>query len=294
MSMMPKSFVDSVVTISIQTTGTNKHILGTGFLVGKLVSQNDTEKNYAVFLVTNKHVIKNQQTVFVGFNQLGGVGYYDFQLMLVAGNRKQYSSHPNKDVDIVAFSLNAKFLDDSGARYSFFALDEDAFTIEQMKSNGVYEGDLTYQLGYPLNLAGTSSKNPICRFGCISRISDMYIPGHPELSYLVDSQSFPGNSGGPVVLRPESVTLEGGMPHLKSVLIGILHSYVPYRDPLISQQTGEVYSFMQENSGLTNVHPVNQIIEVVEIEYTRVGSTTLSKRIIKKWGAIWKRNFLYY
>ena len=271
MSMLSRSYVDSVVTISIQTTGGNKHVLGTGFLVGKLLSEDENQKSYLLFLVTNKHVIKNQKMVYIGFNQLGGVGFYEFELTVRDKNKKMYSEHPNKDVDIVAFSLNVDFLNENGARFSFFKLDEDAFTIAQMKSSDVFEGDLTYQLGYPLNLVGASSKNPICRFGCISRISDLYIPGSPELSFLVDSQSFPGNSGGPVILRPEPSTLAGGKSHLKSVLIGILHSYVPYRDPLISQQTGEVYSLMQENSGLTNVHTVDQIINVVDIEHTRIG-----------------------
>ena len=272
MSMLPKNYVDSVVTLSVQIAKDKTHIVGTGFLVGRLESEKDNIKNYSIYLITNKHVVKGNDKMLVGFNQLGGVGFHEFDLELLSKGRKQFSPHPNKSVDIIAVSVNCDFLSEKGARFSFFRLDEDAFTLKQMKDNDVYEGDLTYQLGYPLNLTGTSSKNPICRFGCISRVSNLYVPGHPELNYIVDSQSFPGNSGGPVILRPEPSTLNGGKFHLKSVLIGILYSYIPYQDPLISQQTGEVYSIMQENSGLTNVHTVDQIIEVVEIEKTRIGS----------------------
>ncbi len=270
--MLPRNYVDAVVTLSINVGKDKNHIIGTGFLVGRLETDDNEKKSYSLYLITNKHVIKGRDKMLVGFNQLGGVGFHEFELLLFDKGKKMYSPHPNKDVDIIAVSINCNFLNEMGAKFSFFRIDEDAFNLKQMELNDVYEGDLTYQLGYPLNLVGASSKNPICRFGCISRISNLYIPGHPELNFLVDSQSFPGNSGGPVILRPEPSTISGGKSHLKSVLIGILYSYVPYRDPLISQQTGEVYSIMQENSGLTNVHPVDQIIDAVEIEKTRIGT----------------------
>lgn len=146
-----------------------------------------------------------------------------------------------------------------------------------MKNNGVFEGDLVYSLGYPLNLGNTSQKNPICRLGCISRVSDLYIPGNPEVNFLVDAQSFPGNSGGPVVLRPELSAVIGSKSQPNAALLGILHSYIPYKDALISHQTGETYSITQENSGLTNVHPVDYIIDVVNLERTRVGDSNISR-----------------
>ena len=34
---------------------------------------------------------------------------------------------------------------------------------------------------------------------------------------------------------------------------------------------------MQENSGLTNVHPVDYIIDVVNLERTRVGDNNISR-----------------
>ena len=110
------------------------------------------------------------------------------------------------------------------AKYHFFPLEE-AFTIENMKQRGVFEGDLVYSLGYPLNLVNTSQKNPICRLGCISRISDLYIPGIPEVNFLVDAQSFPGNSGGPVILRPELTPVKGSYSSVnRSNLYLVLYS----------------------------------------------------------------------
>ena len=281
MALLPNYYIESVVTISDQIPNGEKVCIGTGFLVGDLMVKERGKKKYGLYLITNKHVIKNKDKIWIGFNQNGGVASYDFPVPLRQGDICFYSGHVNPDVDIIAISINPAFLNDMQAKYHFFALDEDAYTLEDMKKQGVVESDLVYSLGYPLNLVGTSQKHPVCRLGCISRVSNLYIPGHTEVNFLVDAQSFPGNSGGPIILRPEPAAVTGSQPQLKAALIGILHSYIPYRDNLISQQTQKVYSIMQENSGLTNVHPVNYIKDVIEIEKQRAGNKiTLYEKIV--------------
>lgn len=276
MALIPNFYIESVVTISIMVNG-SKQCIGTGFLVGDLMEITDGSKKYGLYLITNKHVVKNQNQIFIGFNQNGGTSSYDFPVKLSDAHRLLYSAHVNPRVDIIALGINASFLNNMNAKYHFFPLDEQVFTISDMKNNGVFEGDLVYSLGYPLNCGNTSQKNPICRLGCISRVSDLYIPGNPEVNFLVDAQSFPGNSGGPVILRPELSAVIGSRSQPKAALLGILHSYIPYKDALISRQTGETYSIMQENSGLTNVHPVDYIIDVVNLERTRVGDNNISR-----------------
>lgn len=276
MALIPNFFIESVVTISATNNSGTKTCIGTGFLVGDLMEKSKTTKKYGLYLITNKHVVKNQKRIFIGFNQNGGVNSYDFPVDLFNQNaQKRFSEHVNDKVDIIALSISAAFLNNMNAKYHFFPL-EDAFTIDDMQKQGIFEGDLVYSLGYPLNLVNTSQKNPICRLGCISRISNLYIPGNPEVNFLVDAQSFPGNSGGPVILRPELTSVIGSQPQPKAVLLGILHSYIPYIDELISRQTGEVNSLMQENSGLTNVHPVDYIKQTVDIEKQRVGVSNIS------------------
>ena len=78
-------------------------------------------------------------------------------------------------------------------------------------------------------------------------------------------------------MRPELAAVKGSSPQPKAALLGILHSYIPYTDGLISQQTGDVYSIMKENSGLTNVHPVDYIKQTVLIERQRVGDVNISR-----------------
>ena len=276
MALIPNFYIESVVTISVLVNNAKKCI-GTGFLVGDLMEITDGSKKYGLYLITNKHVVKNLSQIFIGFNQNGGTSSYDFPVKLTDGQQLFYSSHVNPQVDIIALGINATFLNNMNAKYHFFPLDEQAYTISDMKVKGVFEGDLVYSLGYPLNLGNTSQKNPICRLGCISRVSDLYIPGNPEVNFLVDAQSFPGNSGGPVILRPELSSVIGSKSQPQAALLGILHSYIPYKDALISRQTGETYSIMQENSGLTNVHPVDYIIHVVQLERNRIGDQNISR-----------------
>ena len=52
-------------------------------------------------------------------------------------------------------------------------------------------------------------------------------------------------------------------------LVGVLSAYIPYRDILISQQTGETKMVQTENSGLTIVYPVDRIKEVVLLDWSR-------------------------
>jgi hypothetical protein len=54
-------------------------------------------------------------------------------------------------------------------------------------------------------------------------------------AFLIDALVFPGNSGGPVVLRPEIVSINGTPPQNRSYLIGMVVSYQPYIDVAVSQ-----------------------------------------------------------
>lgn len=56
---------------------------------------------------------------------------------------------------------------------------------------------------------------------------------------------------------------------MQAKLLGVLSAYIPYRDILISQQTGETKMVQTENSGLTIVYPVDRIKEVVLLDWNR-------------------------
>lgn len=267
MAIIPNFFLDSVVAIGVNNSDNNNIFwIGTGFLVGK----KESNQEYSIYLISNKHVIVNHNQIYVRFNKNERATIKDYPIKIYDENKMSlYSQHPNTEVDIIAISITPDVLVKDNSRFAFFKLDEHSLTLDMMEETGLYEGNLVYALGFPMNLVDETRKSPICRLGCISRISDIF-ENKSMLNFMVDSQVFPGNSGGPIINRPEMVSIDGTPTNNRANLIGILHSYIPYKEKLVSLQSNEIRSIITENSGLTLVHPVDLIIDVVEIERNRV------------------------
>ena len=276
MAGIEKRFLNSVVALGISaptpTDKDHKHWVGTGFLVGF------HHENDEIYLITNKHVVQDQNILYIRFNTLDGAPANDFPLPIKDEKGVVlFSFHPNPQIDIVAVSLNLDFLKSNNSSFDFYDLEKDTYTLEQMENNQLHEGSLVFALGFPMNLVDQDRQYPICRLGCISRISNAFDVEN-AVDFLVDAQTFPGNSGGPIVSRAECAT-----SNQKMTLLGIVRAYIPYQEALYSIQTGRQRSLMEENSGLTVVHPVDRILEVVKSEHERIFLlSAVPKRKIRK------------
>ena len=104
--------------------------------------------------------------------------------------------------------------------------------------------------------------------------------------FLIDAIVFPGNSGGPVVLKPELTSIQGTKSKCRSFLIGIVQSYLPYIDYAVSAQTKAARITFEENSGLSYVVPVDRIEETVEIAFKRLmrGVAKAKRKLAKQQG----------
>jgi hypothetical protein len=136
-----------------------------------------------------------------------------------------------------------------------------------MKALEIVEGDSIFVAGFPMGLVARPRARPLLRSGCIARVQDLYEDGGRE--FLVDAEIFPGNSGGPVFLAPQQLSVTGAPPVQEGGLIGIVYSYVPYQEIAVSQQTGQPRVIFQENSGLSAVLTVDCIDETIETLETR-------------------------
>ena len=266
MAIIPQIFNDAVVAIGGFNKDGDKVWYATGFVVAR---KNDSGE-YDTFLVSNKHVLDDgSKSVLLRFNITGKIDAKDYSATLidVAGNKK-FSVHPQSDV--ACLFLNDSILSTDLGSLSAFYLDEYALTREQMMENDVIEGSIVYSLGFPSGLVGVDSKVPLCRMGCVSKIKEPYgVNG-----YLLDIQNFPGSSGSPVINRIEANHLTGTKVYNSTRLIGIMAKYIPYRDVLISRQTGKEMQIVQENSGIAVAYDVNSINETVELEFARVRPST--------------------
>ena len=261
---------------------------GTGFLYGYLVKGDPepTKRLYAVFLVTNRHVIEEhvasqtvlklqqqqQSQIIPGCPPTPAADESSIGIRLnplqssMEGKQfsipiKDWFFHPDGTIDIAVVNLNTTFLRGQGLLDLFFQNDLYVANKEKLKSIGVSAGDGVFVLGFPMNLAGVQRNYVIVRQGCIARVNEM-LDGASQ-TFLLDAFIFPGNSGGPVLLRPEITSIEGTPPQRTSYLIGIVRAYQPYTDFAISPQTKHVRVAFEENSGLAEVLPTDFIDETI-------------------------------
>lgn len=262
MAIIPQIFNDAVVAIGALDQNGEKKWLATGFIVAR----KNENGGYNTFLVTNKHVLEcGLSELLLRFNVAGKIDAKDYPIALFDKEENRvYSTHPSADVASVL--LNASVLSADLGNVSAFVLDQLALTREQMIENEVVEGTIVYTLGFPSGLVGVDSKVPLCRMGCISKIQE---PVNGQ-GYLLDIQNFPGSSGSPVINRIESNFLKGTKQFNSTRLIGIIASYIPYIEELVSKKTGKTMQVLQENSGIAVAYDVNSIEETVELEFQRV------------------------
>lgn len=260
MALIPKFYIDAVVSVGVRQVDNSIAWTGTGFFVNRRI---DDERIY-LYLVSNKHVFEGKASISIRMAEKKGGELLDLDIDL-----NGYKTHPF--ADIAAVLITGKFIDEKNVSFSSFDIDEDAYSTKQLLDNGVDEGSLVYMLGFPMGLVNVNSKLPICRLGCIARISEEQVK--EERNVMLDIQNFPGNSGSPIVNRPELAALNGSKSLKSCVLIGIVHSYIPYRENLVNMQTKQVVEVRSENSGIAWMHPVEYIREVIDMIYVKPAET---------------------
>ncbi len=269
MALIPPFFLDCVVAIGFVTNDEVRYA-ATGFLVGHLVGEGAeiSDRKYRLYLVTNRHVFEGKDVAMLRFNPSDNLAakVYDLQLRNAEG-QAQWQRHPDDAVDLAVQSINAELLRKDGIQFSFFASDSHILPFSKAADEGLSEGDSVFVLGFPLGQVGKERNYVIVRQGVIARVRDALAGTSQE--FLVDASIFPGNSGGPVVTRPEAMAIEGTRSSGKAWLIGVVSSYVPYQDVAISVQTDRPRVIFEENSGLAAVIPIDKALEVIGIEESK-------------------------
>lgn len=270
MALIPPQYLDTVTAIGIVATQngkSNTNWVGTGFLVGDLIvskGNKPEDKSYKIYLVTNKHVIGKNRNIVLRFNPQSEQPSKDFPAPLYdKTGKKLWYGHPNPAIDVAVIPINVRILQEQGMKFSFFASEQNLFTSQQLQEEGVLEGDFIYVMGFPMGLVGADSQYVLVRSGIISRIRDLY--GKRNTNYVVDAMVFPGNSGGPVLIKPELTSITGTKSNKSCKLIGIVKSYIPYREVAISQQTKRPRMIFEENSGLSIVEPTEHIMATIQL-----------------------------
>jgi len=236
----------------------------TGFLLGFIAkdSKYPEKRTYWVFLVTNKHVFEDREFVDLRFNRKDGKTEIFRQPLFFENTReKRWLAHRNKLVDLALLNVSPKILEAHQIDYFFF--NQEIFAhYKDFRKIGIEIGDSVYVLGFPLGLAGKAQNFPCAKWGAISRIDKEVMK--KDKSFWIDSAIFPGNSGGPVLLRPSIHSLTGTPVVSQIYLLGVIRGYIPYIEELYTHQTKPPLpvSLERENSGLSFVIPMDFVRQI--------------------------------
>jgi hypothetical protein len=272
--LIPPFFIDCVAALGSmrpipqpvgQPPRTEWATSGTGFFYGSPIKPEEEPRRYHVFLVTAKHVVEshitNQTDIRVRVNSKdANQPVQDFQLSRLVG-AGHWFFHPDPDIDVAVTRINWDMLQAHAIEPSFFH-DQLAANRATLKDREVAAGDGIFVFGFPMGLTGEQRNYVIVRQGCIARISEM-LDGATS-TFLIDAPVYPGNSGGPVILKPEMTSIEGTKNQLSATLLGLVTAYLPYQDIAVSPQTKQVRVIFQENSGLARVLPTDFIDETID------------------------------
>lgn len=277
---IPPFFLDCVVAIGIAGNPTTQWG-GTGFLYGDL---NQKDKKYDVYLVTNGHVanpVKEKDNAILRFNPKGDGEAQEIRISNKSPeNRQLWASPSNPNVDVAVLPLSSTFLkmlDEKKIKYSYFRSDKEVIDRKQAKKLNLSAGDEVFILGFPISVpavgVGTPRNDVIVRHGTIATIKEA-LEGKQNRFY-VDALVFPGNSGGPVINKPEFNATQGTQALNTAKLIGVVgnFSFYPNSNVINSNsdltKKGQQPIVINENSGLAYVIPTDFIKEAIE-EYKKV------------------------
>lgn len=263
MTLLPPWFLDSVVSLGHKDSQGQTQWCATGFLYGYLLKTEGEKNHHLVYLVTNRHVFENQKKIIVRFNKTDTIESKEYELALLGEDGKPlWGFHSDPSIDYAVVLLIPDALRKDGINFRYFRQKSETATLQSMKDKGISEGDSVFVLGYPMQLVDPVKNYVIVRSGIIAKISDSYQTRKP--SYIIDASVFPGNSGGPVITKPEIISIDGTKACGEPLLIGIVSSYLQYEDIAVSKQTGRPRVAFQENSGLAYVVPLDFLNEIIE------------------------------
>lgn len=261
MSRLPPNFLKAIVALgSSQNPEGEVFWTATGFFYG-YIPPGETDKGYP-YLVTNRHVLDGVETLYLRLNPtLEDCRARIFACPLLDKRGKPlWFGHPKASIDLAVLPFDFGLLSlKEGVTGLILNSQLNAYHLKQLKDR-VWEGDDVFILGFPLGTVGAFRNAPVVRRGCIAQIQELY-SGHSP-SFLVDAEVFPGNSGGPVILAPETVTPCDSPPR-KPALVGVAFAYLAYQDLATSDQTGHPRVIFEENTGLTEVYPVDRVDETI-------------------------------
>jgi|GEM_PF-6126692 len=130
MSFIPQRYLDS--TLAVGRRGANSKInwMGTGLLLGRLIAPGQNQ--YDALLVTNRHVLEEQDAIVIRFNLIEPRESMDFEVPLVSADKTSaVTFHSDSEIDVAVVKLDDSVLQRSGVHIQAFISNLDCYPLQQ-------------------------------------------------------------------------------------------------------------------------------------------------------------------
>ena len=240
---------------------------GTGFLV-VVDGTAQTNKTYG-YLVTARHVLRPSENtwlpfVFVRLNLHDGTSRMMLLPLITSGLNKNVFTHDDPTVDIAV----VPFFPQPFTNFDNLFLPLGYIPSEaDFKSLNIHEGSDVFFTGMFLHNLGNKHNTPITRFGKVALMSDEkidWIAGKTDL-YLMEANSYPGNSGSPVFFivgmeRANGLVFSSGGPTIKlaGIMSGCYNDFQPIQ--AVSVSTNQ---YVTPNLGIAGVVPSYELKDIL-------------------------------
>lgn len=196
----PESIFENILFTTVRIEASlpgNLTSTGTGFVFNYV--RNDEQY---LFIVTNKHVIKNSIKGKLTFNQRDGerpmlgkvftINYSNFE--------SQWIGHSQDDIDvaIMPFAPVLNELSDKHVQIFFKSITPDLIPSDKLLREDIDAVEDIVFVGYPNDIYDRRNLLPVVRRGITATPVSIDFEGKP--AFLIDASIFPGSSGSPVFL----------------------------------------------------------------------------------------------
>lgn len=238
---------------------------GTGFFVG--VKNEVNQEFFNVYFVTAKHVLQDKNgnylpEIMLRLNKKTG----DSDLIKFQTSDLKFFENMDKDVDIAVFNCLPP-----QDKYDFkFIPNELIASKELVLKHEIAEGDDVFFAGLFTAHIGQKKNQPIIRFGKVALMPEEKIEWKeknmaPKLMdlYLLECQSFGGNSGSPVFFQLSPIRKPGQLIMGQPIfLAGLMKgSFINGSEIQVVQNTPSFVSL--QNIGIAAVTPAEKLHEIL-------------------------------
>ena len=233
--------------------------IGTGFLIQRPVSDN----KYKLYLVSNKHVLCNTESIAISFtiNKENEPDVGKRIRLPITNIKSNIVGHPDPNVDIAVLECTGLFILMPEQLY-YKAVSYNMLASFNEKELSVAEN--VYFVGYPDDRYDMKNNLPLVRTGMIASNPKYDYNGNP--TFIIDAQVFPGSSGSPVYIDLTYENMKNGqiiVGERNIKLLGIVSATRIRNNQLKSIETNTHY-LTEEVLGLGIVYKSTAIKEVID------------------------------